>query len=185
MKKTINNVLIVFGFTFLIALSAQVSIPLEPVPLTLQTLAIFITAMLLPIWHAILAVIFYIVLGAIGIPVFADGGAGWGVITGPTGGFILAFPIVTLLVSILIEQTRLNHNDYSLSRLFIKISIICGVSSILLQIIGILWGKYYTGGTWQHMYTDWLQPFYLNMILKVILATLITIITWKNFPIKR
>ncbi len=177
--------LIVFGFTFLIALSAQVSITLEPVPLTLQTLAIFITALLLPTWHAFLAIIFYILLGAIGVPVFADGGAGFKVITGPTGGFIFAFPIVALLLSILVAQTRMNHNDYSLSKLFIKISILCGVSSILLQIIGILWGKYYTEATWQHMYTDWLQPFFLNMILKVILATLITIIIWKNFPLKR
>lgn len=185
MKKSVNNVLIAFGFTFIIALSAQISIAIEPVPLTFQTLAIFITALLLPIWHAFLAVIFYIVLGAIGLPVFANGGAGFNVITGPTGGFILAFPIVVLLLSILIEQTRMSHNDYPLSKLFIKISMFCGVSSILLQIIGILWGKYYTGATWQHMYSDWLQPFFLNMILKAILATLISIIIWKNFPLPR
>jgi biotin transport system substrate-specific component len=79
----------------LVALSAQVVIPVpfSPVPMTLQPLAVLAVGGLLGAAGGISALLLYIVLGALGLPVFAGGGSGILRLVGPTGGYLLAFPI--------------------------------------------------------------------------------------------
>lgn len=170
------------GFVILITLSARLSIPMYPVPLTMQTLAIFLTAMILPKWHAVSAVSVYVVLGAVGLPVFADGRSGLEVVFGPTGGFIFGFIIITWLLSTLTENVKMKRKELSIGELAKGIALPCAFASVALQSMGILWGKIHTGSTWPDMYINWLEPFYLNMISKVVLATVITTIIWKKFP---
>ena len=80
-------------FPALLALLAQISIPLPftPVPVTGQTLGIFLAASLLGGRCAFLAVLAYLFLGAAGAPVFALGRGGLPVLLGPTGGYLLGF----------------------------------------------------------------------------------------------
>ena len=75
----------------LIAASALITVPLGPVPVTLQVLAIAVAALVLSPAEAFASVALYLVLGAFGAPVFSGGGAGFGVVVGPTGGFLLGF----------------------------------------------------------------------------------------------
>ena len=75
----------------LLAASAWVTVPLGSVPLTLQVFAVALIALVLPVRWAIAAVGSYLLLGAIGIPVFAGPRGGLGVLVGPTGGFLLGF----------------------------------------------------------------------------------------------
>jgi biotin transport system substrate-specific component len=81
--------------TLLVALSAQVVVPVSfsPVPMTLQPLAVLAVGGLLGAAGGLSALLLYIVLGALGLPVFAGGGAGFLHLVGPTGGYLLAFPI--------------------------------------------------------------------------------------------
>jgi biotin transport system substrate-specific component len=81
--------------TLLVALSAQVVVPVPfgPVPMTLQPLAVLAVGGLLGAAGGLSALILYIGLGALGLPVFAGGGAGFLHLVGPTGGYLLAFPI--------------------------------------------------------------------------------------------
>lgn len=74
-----------------LAVSAWFSIPFVPVPLTLQTLAVLIIGGVLgPVWGPV-AVLLYLALGALGLPVFHGGTGGLGVLVGPTGGFLVGF----------------------------------------------------------------------------------------------
>ena len=75
----------------LIAVGAFVSLPLGTVPVTLQTLAVVLAAILLSPGGAFAATGVYVLLGVVGVPVFAGGKAGLAVLVGPTGGFILGF----------------------------------------------------------------------------------------------
>lgn len=75
----------------LLAASAYVSIPLQPVPLTFQTLVVILAALLLPAPWAAASVGGYLLLGAAGVPVFAGARGGLGVLAGPTGGYLLGF----------------------------------------------------------------------------------------------
>jgi biotin transport system substrate-specific component len=78
----------------LVALSAQVAVPVpfSPVPMTLQPLAVLVVGGLLGATGGVGALVLYLVLGALGLPVFAGGGSGPLHLVGPTGGYLLAFP---------------------------------------------------------------------------------------------
>ncbi|HEY8256247.1 MAG TPA: biotin transporter BioY [Gemmatimonadales bacterium] len=77
-----------------VAVSAQVTvpIPLNPVPITLQPLAVLVVGGLLGPGAGAAALIVYLALGMLGLPVFAGGSAGFVHVIGPTGGYLLAFP---------------------------------------------------------------------------------------------
>ena len=66
-------------------------IPVSPVPISLGTLAVFLTAYLLGISRGLVSIILYILLGMIGLPVFSNYGAGLAKVAGPTGGYMLAY----------------------------------------------------------------------------------------------
>jgi biotin transport system substrate-specific component len=78
-----------------VALAAQVvvPVPLSPVPMTLQPLAVLAVGGLLGATQGVSALVLYLILGALGLPVFAGGGAGVLHFVGPTGGYLLAFPV--------------------------------------------------------------------------------------------
>jgi biotin transport system substrate-specific component len=77
----------------LIAVGAFVSVPVGAVPVTLQMLAVVLAAILLSPGGAFAATAIYVLIGAIGVPVFAGGKAGLAVLAGPTGGFLLGFVV--------------------------------------------------------------------------------------------
>jgi len=78
-------------FGALTAIGALVSIPLQPVPVTLQTLFLYLAGSLLGGSLGALSQLIYLVLGVIGLPVFSGGKAGLGVFLGPTGGYLIGF----------------------------------------------------------------------------------------------
>ncbi|MDP3630013.1 MAG: biotin transporter BioY [Actinomycetota bacterium] len=77
----------------LIAVGAFVSVPVGAVPITLQMFAVVLAALLLSSGGAFAATSVYVLLGAVGVPVFAGGKAGLAVLFGPTGGFLLGFVV--------------------------------------------------------------------------------------------
>jgi biotin transport system substrate-specific component len=89
----------------LVALSAQVVVPVpfSPVPMTLQPLAVLAVGGLLGAAGGAGALILYIALGLLGLPVFAGGGSGLLHLVGPTGGYLLAFPVAAGTVGALVR----------------------------------------------------------------------------------
>lgn len=86
-----------------VALAAQVRIPLPftPVPVTLQDLAVLTVGGLLGPVAGATALVTYLALGIAGLPVFAGGGAGFAWLLGPTGGYLLAFPVAAFMMGLL------------------------------------------------------------------------------------
>lgn len=68
-----------------------VPLPLTEAPMTLQTLAVCLTALCLPFGHALLAMLLYVGLGVAGLPIFAGGASGVEVLQGPSGGYLVGF----------------------------------------------------------------------------------------------
>lgn len=83
-------------FTSIICVMSLISIP-TTVPFTLQTLAVFLCMFMLKPIDSLISVLLYIVIGLIGVPVFAGFKSGVGVLAGPTGGYILGFILMTLV----------------------------------------------------------------------------------------
>ncbi len=87
----------------LLAVSAQLSIPIEPVPITLQSYVVIALAALLGWKLGGIAVAIYIGLGVSGLHIFSNGRSGLEALRGASGGFIVGFLVVTLLVGWLVE----------------------------------------------------------------------------------
>ena len=84
-------------FTALLAAVAPIVVPLGPVPFTLQVFVVTLAALLLRPSAAAVSVGLYLVLGALGAPVFSGGNGGIGVILGPTGGYLGGFLVGAVL----------------------------------------------------------------------------------------
>lgn len=87
----------VVGFALLMALCAQVAVPMVPVPMTLQTFAVLLAAAALGGGWGAASVLLYLAMGAFGLPVLSDGGSGLARFTGPTAGYLYAFPVAALV----------------------------------------------------------------------------------------
>jgi biotin transport system substrate-specific component len=92
-----------FTFALLMAIGAQIEIPNQPVPFTLQTFFVLLAGALLGKRGAAMSMSFYLILGVSGLPVFSNGAFGLAKIAGPTGGYLLSFPIAAFAVGYLIS----------------------------------------------------------------------------------
>ena len=107
--KNIKSIAVTALFTAVIAALSQIAIPTPlGVNITLQTFAIALAAFLLG-FKSVTAVVCYILLGTLGVPVFTGFSGGAGVLLGPTGGFIFAFPVFAAGLSLV---NYVNQNTF-------------------------------------------------------------------------
>ena len=102
----LENALLLFAASLLTGLAAQVAIPLPftPVPVTGQTFAVLLTGAALGARRGFLAQLLYLAQGASGLPVFAGGAAGAAYLLGPSGGYLVAFPLAAAVTGFLAER---------------------------------------------------------------------------------
>src|SRR3989338_3067524 len=86
----------------------RIPLPFTPVPITLQTLAVLLSGAMLGPYYGALSMIIYLALGAIGLPVFAGGSSGIGALLGPTGGYLLSYPIAAFVIGKMLEKKKLS-----------------------------------------------------------------------------
>jgi biotin transport system substrate-specific component len=113
-----------------VAASAQVVVPVpfSPVPMTLQPLAVLAVGGLLGAAGGTGALILYIVAGAMGLPVFAGGGAGFFHLVGPTGGYLLAFPVAAGVTGALVGRA---------SRSALRVLLACAIGMTIIHVGGV------------------------------------------------
>ena len=117
-----------------ISLLARIEIPFVPVPFTLLTLGAMLAGVILGRQRGTGATLLWIVAGTAGLPVFAGGKLGPSVLFGPTGGYILALPLVVTGWSLVARR-------FSWSAL-----LVAGASSVLHLLVGTLWLATFVGG---------------------------------------
>ena len=106
-KSSVYDLCIMAAFTAIIAVMAQIIIPMPyGVPMTLQTLAIALAGVMLGAKKGTISTVLYVLLGAVGAPVFAGLTGGFGIVFGPTGGFILSFPLLALAAGMGAEKNN-------------------------------------------------------------------------------
>jgi len=101
------------------AAGARLEIPHEPVPYTLQTLVVLLAGAFLGARNGALSQLVYLGAGVLGAPVFATGAFGPAVLFGPTGGYLLSFPLAAALVGLM--------TSYGRSLLWIVFSMVCAL----------------------------------------------------------
>ncbi|MCU7494537.1 MAG: biotin transporter BioY [Ignavibacteria bacterium] len=95
----------VLSFTMMTFLAAQVEVPVQPVPFTLQTMLVILAGAFLGRKNGAYSQIIYLFLGSIGLPVFA-GFSSTASLYGPTGGYLLAFPLGAYVSGLILEKRR-------------------------------------------------------------------------------
>ena len=130
--KTIG--LALFG-SLVIALSSQIAIPLEPVPVTLQTLTVMLIAIAYGPRLAGATILCYLFEGAIGLPVFANWQGGLPILVGPHGGYLLGFLPAVLLTACLLQQKLFSHYFMTLLAIFLGTACIYAAGITYLTVL--------------------------------------------------
>lgn len=165
----------VISFSILTAISAQVSIPIKPVPFTLQTMVVLLAGAFLGSKNGAYSQVLYIFLGVIGLPVFAhtaDGTMGIARLIGPTGGYLLAFPLAAYMVGYLTEKSPKYLNVI--------------ISMFAAELIIIFFGTLYLYAAYLHNFVDAVKAgaaiFTIWMVIKVFAAATIYFAVSKKQP---
>ena len=150
-------------FSVLTAIGSLVFIPLYPVPLTLQTLFTYLAGAVLGPSLGALSQVIYILLGGIGLPVFAGGKAGFGTLLGPTGGYLFGFIAASFAIGKLSDL----HTQPSAHR--IAASFILGTA--IIYGFGIAQLSQWMNGDIQRTLAVGVLPFIIGDALKIAIAT--------------
>ena len=170
-EKTLSNLKpLVFAalFAALTAAVAPFKIPLgfTPVPITLQTLVVLMSgAMLGPIYGA-LAMILYVVVGVLGLPVFAGGGSGIGAILGPTGGDLISYFIAAYAIGKTLQlRKQPKYLDYVIAMI---------IGTTIIYVLGAGWALVVVPRlTLLAVIVGWVLPFIIGDALKLLIAAYI------------
>ena len=170
-NTTAKNILLAFLGSVLIGICAQITVPMVPVPMTLQTFAVLTVAMGLGARYGALSVLFYLAEGAMGLPVFAGGKAGLVVFTMGTGGYLIGFVIAAYIVGYMAEK--------GWDRSFIKASVAMFIGNVALYIPGVLWLGVLLGWN-KSILTLGLTPFILGDLVKLVVASGMFSVVWSK-----
>ena len=131
-QKMLSRICVVALFSALICILSPLAIPIGPIPISLSLVAVLLSVMLLGVWGSLSAVAVYLMLGAMGLPVFSGGMAGLGVLLGPTGGYIWSYLPICLLCGWLYRTLFFSRPNKK--RGFFKLfwGIVCGLPGLLL-----------------------------------------------------
>ena len=164
-------------FTAIIAVLAQISIPMPAgVPMTLQTFAVPLAGVVLGKKRGFLASLVYVLLGAVGVPVFAGFTGGLGIVLGITGGFIVSFPIMAYLAGLGMEKS----DESSRVKLPLWAGLIAG--ALLNYAIGTVWFMAAAEASLTTALMGCVVPFIPTAVIKVILTGLLGVVLRQSLP---
>lgn len=162
--------LLVAGGAVLTALMAQVSfhLPFTPVPITLQTLAVLLTGAALGSRRGALAQVLYVLMGIVGLPVFAGGTAGAAQVLGASGGYLVGFVVAGYVSGLLAERgwDRRARSAWA--------AMLAG--EVAVYGFGLVWLARYVG--WSHVVVLGLLPFVVGDLLKMLAASAVLPGAW-------
>ena len=129
--STLKFIVLAFVGTALLTLSAKISIPFYPVPITLQTLVVIGLGCLYGSRLAAATVFLYLLEGALGLPVFQGPGAGILYMTGPTAGYLVGFVSAAYIVGRLFE--------YGFGRSVLSAALLFVIGAVIIDVPGLIW----------------------------------------------
>ena len=168
-KSLVKDIVLILSASIMIALLAQVAIPMYPVPFTGQTLGVLLTGALLGKKRASISLLVYLFQGIIGLPVFVGGTFGIARLAGPTGGYLIGFVFAAIIVGHLTEK--------GWDRNFITSVFAMLIGSVVIYSFGLLWLSNFTG--WDKVLSAGLIPFISGDIIKILIAASILPAGWK------
>ncbi|MGA2874557.1 MAG: biotin transporter BioY [Nitrososphaerales archaeon] len=160
------------SFAVLLGMFSLVSIPIpfDLIPITLQILGVFLIAALLGPYYGTLSCLIYLMFGAVGLPVFHSGTSGIPIILGPTGGYLVSFPIATLVggsISQRVAKTRKMD--------LMRVAAGFAISLVIIYSLGTVWLMEYLNLTLVQAVLLGVVPFIGLDVLKAVVAAPIAV----------
>jgi biotin transport system substrate-specific component len=164
-RSWLSDALLIVCFSGFVALTARIEImlPFTPVPITGQTLGVLLTGAALGSRRGSLALLLYLIEGALGLPVFAGGASGIARIIGPTGGYLLSYPLAAGVVGWLAERGWDRRLPLAMLAMLI--------GNLIIYLIGVPWLGLYKGilGNVSLLWAG-VYPFLPGDLLKILIA---------------
>ncbi|KAB8139443.1 biotin transporter BioY [Gracilibacillus oryzae] len=166
-SNNLRGIILSSIFAAITAILAQVQFDVSIVPFSGQTLAVGLTATIIGSRLGSLSMICYMLLGAIGLPVFSGFSGGPQIIAGPTGGFIIGFIFTAFVTGWILEKTKFT----------IPVAIFANIIGMIITLtFGVVQLKYIADMSWNAAMATGVYPFIIVGIMKAVLASWIGII---------
>ncbi|WP_027400226.1 biotin transporter BioY [Anaerovorax odorimutans] len=162
-------------FAALTAVCSAISIPIPftPIPINLATLSIFLAGGLLGAKWGTISQVVYVLLGAIGLPVFHNFTGGFGIIAGPTGGYIVGYIAAAFLIGYLTDKFIFSK-DNKTSAIYVKLILSMVAGGILCYTLGTIWFMKLTGTSLIPALLSCVIPFLPGDLIKILIASFLT-----------
>ncbi|MDF2366513.1 biotin transporter BioY [Sneathiella sp.] len=168
LEKFFRIAVLAFAGTALLAISAQISVPMWPVPMTMQTFAVVLIGAAYGWRLGGATVALYLAEGAMGLPVFSNGGS-LASLAGPTAGYLFAFVAAAALVGALVEK--------GWGRSLFKTSLAMTIGTAVIFAGGLAWLSTFTGV--EKALVVGMYPFLVGAVVKIALAAAVLPMAWK------
>jgi len=168
--SVLAQLVLVLAGSALLAISAQIKIPLYPVPVTGQTLVVLMIGMAYGSRLGAATLLAYLVEGGMGLPVFAGGAAGWATLAGPTGGYLIGFLVAAFLLGLLAER--------GMGRGPVSTALAMIVGTALIYVFGVTHLSGFIG--FEKAVAAGLLPFLYGDALKLIVAAGLMPLAWRG-----
>ena len=165
-----RSVSLVFVFSLLTALAAQLVIPIGLVPITAQTFAVLLTGALLGSRLGAMAMIVYLLEGASGLPFFYGGRGGLLHLFGPTGGYLFAFPAAAFITGAFAEN--------GWDKRFLTAVAAMAAGSAIIMVAGWAWFSFVTHTAPVQAFKLSVAPFLIGDVIKIVLAAAVLPSGW-------
>lgn len=129
-KMTTYQLCITALFSALMCILGPMAVPIGPVPISLTNLVVMLAVFVIGKWKGTVSTVIYILLGAVGLPVFSGYAGGIGKLTGPTGGYIIGFIPLAIICGVFVEKWANN-------KLLLVVGMIVG--TVVLYALGTVW----------------------------------------------
>ena len=166
----VRHIALVVAGTLFVSLCAQVYIPTLPVPFTGQTFGVLLVGGALGFRRGLAALLLYLAIGTIGIPVYAQGRSGLDVIQGATGGYLVGFVVAAALVGRLAELGWDRRIGGALAMM--------AIGTAVIYAIGVPWLKVAAGMPWADAVAGGMTKFLVWDAAKLAVAAGIFPLSW-------
>ena len=170
-KSTVFNMTSCALMAALMCVLCPVSVPIGPIPISLSILVILLTVYVLGTWRALVSYTVYLLLGAVGMPVFSGFQGGLAKLAGPTGGYLAGFWLMILVAGIIMEKGKRNL-------LVTILGMLVGVA--IDYAVGTAWFVFLTESTVVHALDVCVYPFIPFDVAKIVIAVLLGSVVYKG-----
>lgn len=170
--NSVQKMLCVAVFAALICAGWVIAVPLGPIPLVLQNALAILAGLVLGPLYGACAVLIFLLLGAVGLPVFSGGRGGIAVFAGPTGGFLAGYCAGAAAAGLIMLLFYRKEQRAAIRYAVITAAAFTGF--ICIYVLGLPWFKYTLGLTWAHTFAKGCIPFILPDTIKAVITVPIT-----------